>query len=70
MKELIAQGWLIVFGVLAAAFLFGALAAALEAATVAWKIDEAKRTRLGWPDRPAPWFVRTYAAIEPRRYRR
>jgi hypothetical protein len=66
-KELIAQGWLIVFGVLCVAVVYGAIAATFEALTVAWKIDEAKRLHLGWAERPSPWFVRAYHVIEPRR---
>jgi hypothetical protein len=67
MKELIAGGWLIVFCVACVAVCCGAIAAAFEAATVAWQLDETKRTFRGEPRRPEPWFVRSFYVMQ--RYR-
>jgi hypothetical protein len=68
MKELAGQAELIVFAVLVVALCYGAVASAFEAATVTWEAGEGKRVASGCLARSAPWFVRAYYAIEPRRH--
>ena len=63
MKELIAQGEMVLFGVLVAAVCYGAVASAFEAATVTWEAGEGKRVAAGFAARSAPWFVRAFRSM-------
>ena len=68
MKAIAAAVPLVIFAILVVAVIYGAVASAFEAATLAWKSGEGKRVAAGQAARPSPWFVRAYVAIEPRRH--